>query len=287
MWVRAVGNTAAHELPATQDVTVRSGPPTSRRSPIASPAGSRRSTLAAGRPKRSAAACTADGDWLAAREIVFTGSDGLFRIPDAGGPAKRVTTLNAPRETVHLYPRWLPDRQHVMFVVRSTDEQVRGIYVVNSAGGTPTRVLPDESMAIPIADGRGGLHVLFVRGTTLVVQRLHPSSFAPTGEPAVVAESVALGLTIRRGAYTASPSTLVYRVDASFAPTRLVWLDRAGQQVGSVEAGSAYVAGVSMSPDETLFAFGHFNPDTRAFALWIGDRARGTTRLLAAPPSSL
>jgi hypothetical protein len=141
-------------------------------------------------------------------------------------------------------------------------------------------------MGIPIRDPQGALHVVFVRGRTLVAQQLD-STLAPVGDTVVLAERVSLGLTIRRGAYSASPSTLVYRVDAGFAPTRLQWFDRAGRALQTIDSGDAFIGGLALSPDETTVAFGRYNRDTNAFALWFADRARGTTRMVAAPAFSL
>ena len=87
----------------------------------------------------------------------------------------------------HLFPRWLPDGRHLLFIVKSSDEQVRGISVVPAGGGNPRRILPDETMGIPVRDAAGRLHVVFVRAGTLVDQHFDASTFEPIDEPTVLA----------------------------------------------------------------------------------------------------
>jgi Tol biopolymer transport system component len=273
-------------MPGTQDVTIPFWSPDGRK--IAYCAGGKIKKIdVGGRPPEDIAApCVSDCDWRAG-EIAFASRDGLFVIPESGGTPRRLISLNAPREVSHLFPRWLPDGRHVIFLVKSSDEQVRGIYVVPAGGGQPRRMVPDETMGIPVRDGRGRLHVVFVRGDTLVEQRFDASTFAPADEPTVLAGRIAIGLTVPRGAYSASAATLAYRVDASFAPTRLQWFDRSGRALETIDTGNAFVLGVALSPDQSTVSFGRYNRDTGNFSVWLADRARGTTRLIAAPPHSI
>jgi Tol biopolymer transport system component len=286
LYVRDLNAVATREMPGTQDVTIPFWSPDGRKIAYCT-GGSIKKIDVAGRPaEQITAPCANDCDWHAG-EIAFAGGDGLFVIPERGGTPRRLTALNSPREVSHLFPRWFPDGGHVLFVVKSPDEQMRGIYVVSAGGGASRRILPEETMAIPVSDGRGRPHVVFVRGGTLVVQRLDASTFVPVEEPTVLAGRIAIGLTVPSGAYSASASTLAYRSDAAFAPTRLQWFDRSGRALETIDTGNAFVLGVALSPDQSTVAFSRYNRDTGNFSVWQADRTRGTTRVIASPPHSI
>jgi Tol biopolymer transport system component len=286
LFIRGLNAVAAREMPGTQDVTTPFWSPDGRK--IAYCAGGKIKKIdVRGRPPEDIAApCTGEGDWYAG-EIAFANRDGVFAVSENGGAPRWLTSISAPSQVAHLFPHWLPDGRHVLFLVKSSDEQVRGIHVVPAGGGAPRRILPDETMGIPVRDAAGQLHVVFVRAGTLVEQRFDASTFEPIDEPTVLAGPIAIGLTLPRGAYAASATTLAYRTDASFAPTRLQWFDRSGRALEAIDTGNAFVLGVALSPDESTVSFGRYNRDTGNFSVWLADRARGTTRLLAAPPHSI
>src|SRR5262249_4685610 len=59
------------------------------------------------------------GAWNSRGEIVFgTRTTGLFRVPASGGTPVALTTLKA-REANHRFPTFLPDGEHLAYVVQS------------------------------------------------------------------------------------------------------------------------------------------------------------------------
>ena len=64
--------------------------------------------------------------------VILFGShaDGLYRVPAAGGAVTPVTTLDASRQEIrHMFPSFLPNGRHFLYLVESAQRQHTGIYV--------------------------------------------------------------------------------------------------------------------------------------------------------------
>src|SRR5262249_57069523 len=97
----------------------------------------------------------------------------LQRIAATGGPAKPATKL-APREDTHVWPRFLPDGTHFVFLADASTTPDHSIRL----GSLDS--LESEKLISPAVSSLGFAPpdwLLFVRAGTLVAQRL--SSKAP------------------------------------------------------------------------------------------------------------
>jgi Tol biopolymer transport system component len=105
------------------------------------------------------------GAWSQAGVIVFQPlyrDSPLMRVSDQGGSVEPVTALNrAEDETTHVWPAFLPDGTHFTYVVRSTRDARRGVYIGRLAGDPqpssgPLFASDSGAVYVPLGDGRRG-----------------------------------------------------------------------------------------------------------------------------------
>src|SRR6185503_10247025 len=181
LWVRSLEETEARQLQGTEDASL----------PFWSPDGSslaffaRRRLLrieVAGGPPRILAEISDSrgGCWTKDDVIVFAPNpgDGLYRIPAEGGATTPVTHLDKGRsESSHRWPTCLPDGKHVVYLVLSGERERLSLHSASIDGGPGTRLLAADSGALYSPPGQ----LLFVRGETLLAQRIDPAKLTLAG----------------------------------------------------------------------------------------------------------
>ena len=114
--------------------------------------------------------------------------------------------------------------------------------------------------------------LLWVRGGTLVAQRLDVEQAALTGDPVTLAEGVAVDDFLRSGVSVASTGLVAYRTGAT-TQRQLTWVDRSGSARGTVgNADSNNLRNPRVSPDGKRVAVNRTvqgNTD-----IWLLDGAR-------------
>jgi Tol biopolymer transport system component len=218
------------------------------------------------------------GFWSRKGQIVFgTANTGLLQVPATSGSPSPLTILDAARqESGHAFPVLLPDERHFLYRISSVKPEYGGIYVGSLNAASPssrgTRLLPDEAeiaFAPSLEPGasRNDGNVLFVRASTLMVQRFDAARAELSGEPNPIAQSIA-----SLGAFGISATgVLVYRVGRQ--DRELTWFDRRGD-ILSVAAPPAPYNFLALSPDDTRAAVQRLET-FRAGDIWILDLARG------------
>lgn len=151
-------------------------------------------------------------------------TSGLYRV-GPGQPAERVTTPDGEqREIGHLWPSFLPDGEHFLYLVTSPADSVRGIYLASLGSPVGQRVVGSESSAL-YANG----HLLFVREGILLAQSLDPSTGVLSGSPVQLAAAVAVTQT-RQTIFSASTAGVITYSSADRKDiTELVWRDTSGE----------------------------------------------------------
>ena len=189
------------------------------------------------------------GAWSRAGVILLAANDKLRRVNATGGECQAVSVgdLNAAA------PEFLPDGNHFLFAGnKSGDASAAGIYIGSLDGMKPRKILNDYSGALYAApvSGNGMVHVMFMRGTSLMAQLFDPKRLEATGDPVTVAAPVARSATpVELAASVSSNGTLVYL--AGFRNRQqLTWFDRSGKELGKVGRALSR-GGVSLSPDGT------------------------------------
>ena len=171
------------------------------------------------------------GDWNRQGIILFsTSSDGsIYQVSAAGGTPVSVTTVEKGSGEEHLYPSFLPDGRHFVFLARRRPVDRSALYVASLDSPERRLLVPAESQAFYAEPG----HLLFVRGTTLMAQPFDARALRTHGEPVPVANDVMVGSGASWGFFSvAANGTLAFRNGARLR-AQLTWLDRAGRVLGN------------------------------------------------------
>ena len=212
----------------------------------------KRVDLAGGSPQTLTNATNRGGTWSPDGVILFTPTTAspLFRIPASGGEAVAVTKLE--KQASHRFPQFLPGGRQFLFYALGTPE-TQGIYL-GSLDAPETKRLTAADAA-GVYDPAGWL--LFIRGGTLLAQRLDLTRRELTGDPVTVADPVAIDGTTFASAVSVSAAGLVAYRSGGANRRQLTWFDRAGKALGTVGA-----------PDENDLTAPRLSPDGRRVAVY-------------------
>jgi serine/threonine protein kinase len=169
------------------------------------------------------------GTWNPAGDIVFgTKTTGLFRVPAAGGTPVPLTKRTA-RETNHRFPTFLPDGNHLAYVVQSP--LLTRVQVISLNDSRPT-LLPAVISSVSFSQGR----IFHVRADgTLLAQRFDFKKLSLEPEIEVVAKPVGFDGQFNYAAFSVSPlGTVVYEEGSGTTANELVWFDQAGKELGKL-----------------------------------------------------
>jgi eukaryotic-like serine/threonine-protein kinase len=195
----------------------------------------------------------------------------IQRVAAAGGAATPATTLDASRQEVaHVWPRFLPDGKHFLYLAASTKPENVAIYVGSLDSKERTLLLSATSEAVYSPPG----YLLFHREGTLMAQPFDAERIQLTGEPVPIAEGLQFNLGTGRAAFAASENgVLAYRAGGGAVPRTLVWVRRNGAEQALGAPARPY-GQPRLSPDGGRVAV---EVDTQ---IWVYDLIRETlTRL--------
>src|SRR5262249_10312418 len=107
------------------------------------------------------------GAWSRDGGVLFSTSvGGLFRGPQAGGPATQLTTLDASQgEVGHMRPWFLPDGRHFLYIARANRPENWAIYLASLDGKERKRLVHARQAGAyaPPTTGSESGHLLFLR----------------------------------------------------------------------------------------------------------------------------
>lgn len=220
------------------------------------------------------------GTWGADGTILFaTFASPLWQVSSAGGTPKPATALG-PQELLHSRPTFLPDGRHFLYsatISAATEYKT----FVGTLGAPGQRVeLPLNSPIVRHANGR----VFFGQGTTLMAQPFDDQRLALVDEAAPVVDGVRMQTQAGGvvAVFSVSDRALAYQSETAGANT-LVWLDRAGRQLGTLADRATYT-NLDMTADNLRLVAGVLDPLRRTRDIWSFDTARGVgTRITSDP----
>jgi Tol biopolymer transport system component len=253
LWLRSLDNPAsAHPLKNTEGATFPFWSPDSRSVGFFAPGKVKRIDLDGAIVKELASAPGGVGGAWNQSGTILVGGPAIYRLPETGGEPVQLTRL-AARQVSHKFPQFLSDGAHFLFYVSGAAE-TRGVYVGNTDGSEPRRLLDADAAA---AYGSG--QVFFVRQQTLFVQAFNAKSLVLSGLPSVVAEPITVSEFYNLAALSASAAgPFVYRGGTASGDLRqFQWVDSNGTVTGNVgDADTKSAGNPAMSPDFLHVAVG-------------------------------
>jgi eukaryotic-like serine/threonine-protein kinase len=224
------------------------------------------------------------GAWGADGVILFSPNTQapLMRISSSGGTPVPATKIDEAFHTSHRWPYFLPDGKHFLYLAIHHDPSHATsdiLYYASLDGGENRELFRSESNAI-YADG----YLLFARGEQLMAQPFDPGSGKLSGTPAVVAKAIANDVSTWHMAASASNNGLLVLGSGGSADWQLVWMDRTGKQISTVDDKLPNLALARISPQGDRVAL---QMDNAQADIWVLDLARGVrTRLTFGPVSN-
>jgi serine/threonine protein kinase/Tol biopolymer transport system component len=278
LWIRALDSLAAQPLPGSEmaDVSFWSA---DSRSVAFYAEGSLKKMAVSGGPAQTLTAAIplpiGGGTWSQEGVVLFgtfpPSKSGIQRVSAAGGTATPATTLDASRqENAHLWPHFLPDGRHFLYLARSTNAENNGIYVGSLDSQERTLLLNANSNAVYVPPG----YLLYHRAGTLMAQPFDAQRTRLMGEPVPIAEGLQFVDVFGHAAFAASQNgVLAYRSGTGMPTRTLVWVSRNGTEQ-------------PLAAPERAYDYPRLSPDGGRIALeigpqiWIYDLARDAlTRL--------
>ncbi len=212
--------------------------------------------------------------WRADGVIIFTtGDSGLMQVAAQGGDATPLLNVRADEEDFH-DASLLPDGRGVLFTVHRSVQGVDTIAFFDGKSRKNLLQLDGQRIGHPVYSQTG--HILFERRMTNAGIWALPFSLSRlevTGEPFLVVPGAG-------APRVADDGTLVFAFDEVGAPTRLVWMDRAGKIVNNIQPNPLpfQLPSFRLSPDEKQLV--QATRESGKTDYWIVNLARGTrTRL--------
>ncbi len=268
LWVRTLDSLAARPLASTDGAAFPFWSPDSRSIAFFATGKLKRADLSGGPPQ---AICDTPagrgGAWNPEGTILFApGADQpLQRVPAAGG--KPVPVPGIGSDTLQSWPWFLPDGKHFLYSVRGKTADSSGLFVASLDASTkPQRLSGVNSNAVfaPI-DANSG-HVLLLRDTILLAQRLNTRSWRLEGEPSQVADGV--GNILGLGPFSVSRTGVLVHGGGVFDSTQLTWRSRDGKLLEIVGQAGTYI-GPRLSPDGARLAVGVMDASTGRQDIWM------------------
>ncbi len=244
------------------------------------------------------------GTWNA-DDVILIGCEGggpLLRVPAAGGQLTPLTELDKSRkETAHAYPSFLPDGNHYLYLVRSSDPQRAAAAYVGELGSKERVNVPGIASEVKFSAAPKGGYLVFIRDGALMAQPFDVKRLQTAGEAFPLADAFVEGRSASSGPFSVSASgTLAYLrpilISGGAIPnTQFAWFDRKGRQLALAGPPGPYIFGsvgeflrTLVKGELRLSGFPELSPDGKFVAfsrdvpsdIWILDIEKSLTSRL-------
>ncbi len=224
------------------------------------------------------------GTWNRDGVILFAPNytDPLYRVLATGGEPTPVTTVDRAANETHLWPHFLPDGRHFLYVRwHNRDAPQRAIHIGSLDGKDkiPRFLLAAHSSVAYASPG----HLLFERDGTLFAQPFDAEHLQVKGETVAVAEGVTTAGGFYYATFSVTETSLAYWGGVGKSNSQLVWFSREGKSLSSVGP-TGYYSDFQLSPDEKQVAVRSIDPEAQKGDLWLLQTLPGTPLRLTFHP---
>jgi serine/threonine protein kinase len=286
VWLYSLGAPEPKRLEGTKDARHPFWSPDGREIGFFSGGELRKIAVSGGSPERICDSPDGQGGaWSKAGVILFAptlAGTPLYRVSDKGGAPAKATSLDAARfETGHIFPRFLPDGRHFVFLTRSAKPENTGIGV-NSLDQAQTRFLfPSDSNAEFSPSG----HLLFMRKREILARQFDAEKLESRGDPVKLIEQGNFNIEPPFTPLSVSSDGLLVYQGAGKSDSQLVWSDRSGRQLSLVGLPGEY-RWLNLSPDGEHGILLCYEPQKAGNDLWSLDLKRETLPRVTDSPES-
>jgi Tol biopolymer transport system component len=292
LFLRVFAEAEAQKLPGTEDATYPFWSPDSRTIGFFAPPPE-------GKLKRigisgvsaqvlSDAPLARGGSWGADDIILFGTYKGpLYRVSAAGGQPSAATRLDSTRrETAHLWPHFLPDGRHFLFLAALEGEDRSFGLEAGSFDAPSVKVLGKVESSVAYAPPGYLLSVTADR--RLVAQPFDVGGLRILGGRIPVAEQVVENIARWTAAFSVSRTgVLAFQAEVQAESSKFAWFDRSGKQLESFGSAKEYGSfGFALSPDGSRLVTSATDPRSGTSDLWLYEFARGTTTRFTSDPAN-
>ncbi|CAN5535409.1 hypothetical protein BH10ACI2_BH10ACI2_10300 [soil metagenome] len=284
LWIRSLDSFEVKAIPQTENATNPFWSPDSRF--IGFRAGGKlKKVEAAGGPVTvlTEARAMPGGTWNRSGTIVFAPDFGsvLYSIPDTGGDPVPLTTLDgSQQEDSHMWPTFLPDGNHFLFLARSTRNKKNQICLGSLDSKEVKRIMTANSIVGYVEPG----WLVFLSEGRLMTQAFDAKSIALSGEPLNVAEKVGYIGDWARGAASVSTNGVLLFQTSEIRNIQFEWIDRAGVPIGPIGPPGDYSSSW-ISPNDKLVALSRLDAQSGSTDIWTLDLVRGVMSRLTSDPN--
>jgi Tol biopolymer transport system component len=283
IWIRPLSSLSVTALPGTDDALQLFWSPNSASIGFFAEGKLKRIEASGGPPQVLADAPNpSGGTWNGNDVILFAGNqyEVIQRVAAAGGAVTAATKLG-PHEDQHIWPCFLPDGRHFVFLGDASATVNHSIRLGSLGSSDSVQLVSPAVTSLSFASPDW---LLFVRSGTLVAQRLDVKARKLVGEPTLLGERIASIDTLHGFEFSVSQTgVLLYR--SANPELQLAWFDRSGKRQGDVGEPARY-GRFELSPDEKRIVFERIDADGRHGNLWLQDLTRGSTSRLTATAGS-
>ncbi len=201
----------------------------------------------------------------------YSRAPGIYRVDAGGGSAQLIVGPEKDNPDFAWWPQFLPDGTRFLFLAlrqpNGERTEITHELFVGSLDGSPAKPIAAIDSRAVFADG----HLLFVRDGTLLAHPFDLDALTLTGEAVSLVEGLHYFRSTGLAAFSVSTNgVLAWR--AARGPSRLVWFDRSGMEVGSI--GTRLTEGLRLSRDGMRVALGLIDPKQGVSDIWIHDLSR-------------